>query len=236
MRIVKEQAMTINSWWNKNSKREKILVMVTVPLVIIILAQLLLLQPLEKKQKDVATKIQSMGLELDKVSQQIETTEQLLAVSSKVKLGNQQQSLQEQVLKQKELLSELTDNLIPPEKMAIVVEKLLKQRGKLKLISLANLEPEGLPNVEAEIVNTIDKNDSVEESKPLIYRHPLQLKFKGSYFQVVKYLKTLENSEYNFYWEQLDYKVDKYPQAEVMLKLSTLGTKSQWMGVGSNDE
>jgi MSHA biogenesis protein MshJ len=219
--------------------------MVTLPLLLLIIIQLLVVQPLETEKKNFAAKIQSVSVDLNQLNEQLETTQKLLSVSSKVKLGKQLKSLEVQIEQQKKLLKQLTDNLIAPQQMAVMVEKLLKQRGRLKLLSLKNLEPIGLPEKtstdtpanEENNQNIETKNsDQAEQTPVLVYRHPLEIKLKGRYFEVLNYLKALENNEYNFYWEKLDYRVDKYPLAEVTIKLSTLGTEPQWIGANSNVE
>ena len=234
--------MNFETLWRKNTKREKILLMVTLPLIVLIIIQLLVVQPLENEKKNLAVKIQSVNSEMNKLNEQLDSTQKLLAVSSKVKLGKQLKSLEVQIEQQKKLLKQLTDNLIAPEQMAAMVEKLLMQRGKLKLLSLKNLEPQGLPEkTSAELSakasskgnkTVVINND--EESIVLVYRHPLEIKLRGRYFQVMEYLKALESSGYKFYWEQLDYQVDKYPMAEVTIRLSTLGTEAHWMGASNN--
>ncbi len=223
--------------------------MITVPLLILIVVQLLVIQPLETERKELSINIQTAGNEMDKLHQQMETIQQVLLISSKIKLNKQLESLEKQISEQKKLLRTLTDNLIPPQQMATVIEKVLQQRGRLKLISLTNLEPQALPeetedkniNQSMDTLNTDGEKGKIagkmEEyvQQTLVYRHPLQLKLKGSYFQIMDYLKALEQSGYKFYWEQLDYKVEKYPQAEVMIMLSTLGTEAHWMGASIDE-
>ncbi len=240
--------MDLNNIWRNNTKREKILLMITLPLLVLIVVQLLLVRPLEIEKKNFAAKIQAVNVEMTKLNEQLDATQKLLAVSSKIKLGKQLKSLETQIQQQKVLLKQLTDNLIAPQDMAVMVENLLKKRGKLKLIFLKNLEPRGLPeqtNKEdnQEMISAGNnasslavKQTNVGEQSVLVYRHPLELKLRGKYFQVMDYLKALENSGYKFYWEQLDYKVDKYPMAEVTIQLSTLGTESHWMGASTNAE
>ncbi len=240
--------MDLNNIWRNNTKREKILLMITLPLLVLIVVQLLLVRPLEIEKKNFAAKIQAVNVEMTKLNEQLDATQKLLAVSSKIKLGKQLKSLETQIQQQKVLLKQLTDNLIAPQDMAVMVENLLKKRGKLKLIFLKNLEPRGLPDQtdtedNQEMISAGNNASSlavnqtnVGEQSVLVYRHPLELKLRGKYFQVMDYLKALENSGYKFYWEQLDYKVDKYPMAEVTIQLSTLGTESHWMGASTNAE
>jgi len=205
-----------------------------------IIAQFVLIQPLDDENKQLNIKIQAISVEMGKLEQQMETTQQLLAVSSKVKLNNQLKTLGAQIQQQKQLLKQLTDNLIAPSEISAMLEKILKQRGKLRLISLKNLQPQGLyendKDDSAGTKTTPNKKPVENQDQVLVYRHPVELIFKGKYFQVLDYLKALENSGYKFYWDQLDYKVEKYPIAEVSIRLSTLGTEAHWMGANIHAE
>ncbi len=53
---------------------------------------------------------------------------------------------------------------------------------------------------------------------------------RGTYFDVIHYLEQLEKVT-GFSWEQLDYKVVGYPNAEVKIKLHTISLSEGWIGV-----
>lgn len=221
--------MEFNKHWRKLTKREKILLLITVPVVLIAVVQLLLINPLENTQKRIEIQMQKNTAEISKISEQIKATQAQLSLHSTIKLERQQKELKKQIKAQKLVLASLMEKLVPPQIMAEVVEKMLKKRGRLKLLNLANLEAVGLP--ESGGINS----ESIEKKQPIVYRHPLQLKFKGKFFDAVKYLHDLEKSGYGFYWDAVDYQVDKYPFAIITLQLSTLGTEEQWMGAGNSE-
>ncbi len=221
--------MAFNQHWQKLTKREKILLLITVPVVLIAFVQLLLINPLESAQKRIEMQMQKNAADISKITEQIKATQAQLAIHSTVKLDRQQQQLKKQIEAQKVVLASLMNKLVPPQIMAEVVEKMLKKRGKLKLLNLANLPPVGLPE-DGEVDPATN-----EKKAPIVYRHPLQLKFKGRFFDAVKYLIDLEKNGYGFYWDAIDYQVDKYPVATITLELSTLGTEEQWMGAGNSE-
>jgi hypothetical protein len=52
------------------------------------------------------------------------------------------------------------------------------------------------------------------------------LQVRGSYFSVLRYLKSVEKEAgLGIFWKKIDYVVDKYPAAEVQVVIRTLGTK-----------
>lgn len=55
-----------------------------------------------------------------------------------------------------------------------------------------------------------------------IFKQSFELEFEADYFSAIELLERLEKVEGDLYWEGLDYKVTKYPQATVTLKLYLL--------------
>ena len=50
----------------------------------------------------------------------------------------------------------------------------------------------------------------------------IAIRFVGSYFSVLNYLKTLEQMPIEIYWEYFNYHVTNYPEAEVVLRIHTV--------------
>lgn len=55
-----------------------------------------------------------------------------------------------------------------------------------------------------------------------LYKKTIRITFRGKYFGVINYLKELEKLSWQLYWDDLDYKVNQYPEATVELKLHIL--------------
>ena len=75
--------------------------------------------------------------------------------------------------------------------------------------------------------NLLDQPWSVSGDNPAatlnpVTQHSFQLNFVGNYFGVINYLTRLEQLPWHLYWDTLEYKVVKYPQAEVVVKVHIL--------------
>lgn len=215
--------MAFNNQWHQLTVREKIIFMVLVPVLILAMVQLFEVNPMEARSKKVQAQIQKNAKQIELISQQIQLTQQQLAKNSTTKLNNQQKGLELKVKQQTEKMQQFLNKLVPPQLMAKTVEGMLKKRGKLKLISLANLAAIPLPEEQ-------EKNEGNKNNSPLVFKHSLKVSFKGRYFDVLNYLKDLERSNVGFFWDAMDYQVKNYPDATITLKLFTLGTARQWMG------
>jgi len=217
--------MEFNEKWNQLSVREKIILMILIPVVMYAMVQIFVANPIDMQIKNVEAKIQKNSKNVSQILKQIQTTQNLLEQHSIIKLEKQQKNIKLKVIQQENEMKQLLEQLVPPQIMAKVIEKMLRKRGNLKLLSLANMEAIPLNQNEAK------KENKNQES--IVYQHPLRIEFSGKYFDVISYLKDLENSDYGFYWDAINYQVIKYPQAKITLQLSTLGTTLQWMGASN---
>ncbi len=68
-----------------------------------------------------------------------------------------------------------------------------------------------------------------EDANAAIYKHRLQLSLSGRYFQLRDYLKRLEQLEWSFYWQRLDYRVVETADAEVTLEIYTLSLERDYV-------
>lgn len=155
-----------------------------------------------------------------------------LAHDPNLALQNEQKALQDDLAALKSRIELRLSNLIEPSLMADVLRKVLSDYKGLQLIGARNLPVVPLkmhtPNktVTAGANNSADKN----RVEAVLFSHPFQMELKGDYFQALAFLKHLESMQ-GFYWTLLDYQVEDYPSAKIILQLSTLSLEEGWIGV-----
>lgn len=115
-----------------------------------------------------------------------------------------------------------TNNLVPANKMAGMLESVLTGSKGLKLIELQSIAP---------IPILLEQTEEGEEPKAGLYRHGVTLVFEGNYFDIQQYLGKLEALPWKFYWKKFDYLVADYPTASVELEIYTLSTNKAFIGV-----
>ena len=129
----------------------------------------------------------------------------------------------------KQDIEQRLSNLIEPELMADVMKSVLSDYKGLRLLSAKNL-----PVMPLEIKNSSkekpDAETSEEVRQAVLFSHAFQMEFEGDYFQTLTFLKRLEEMK-GFYWTMLHYQVEDYPQAKIILQLSTLSLEEGWIGV-----
>lgn len=117
-------------------------------------------------------------------------------------------------------LAELSLGLVSVHQLASVLEEVLVRADRLQLRRLQTLPVEPLT------LSTSGQSEGAD-----VYKHSVLLAVKGSYFDVLDYLKTLESLGWRFYWEELRFKQEQYPQGRFELRVFTLSTDEGLLGV-----
>lgn len=205
------------------NERERISVMLLSAVAIIIIFVELLISPINQKYDALDKQIVSLQTQTRQLESQItvinssKNSDPDFQEKQKIKLLNEQISNLNVQLKEK------MHGLIEPKQMAKVLEVVLAQNTDLKLQRVRSMGAVPLSPIKAK---------EGEEAETLgIYRHGMQIEFKGSYLSTLKYLKALDELPWNFYWDVLELNVDKYPVATIVITVHTLSFHEGWIGV-----
>lgn len=123
-----------------------------------------------------------------------------------------------------------TSELISPDKMRAVLRDLLKAQPGLQLVSMESFStPVELPSMDP----AANAKAKTVPSVIVLYRHGVQMKLEGGYFELLGYLKSIQGTEWKLNWESLDYTVgdDGSAHAHISLQLYTLSRYAGWIGV-----
>ncbi len=187
---------------------------------------------------------------LDEKSQQMMVlTEQVqnLVDSDQSQQYKQKRQRLESIINQLEVtdqqLLEITSSLIAPDQMAKVLETLLVQSKGLKIRRLKGLgakpfperraqpDQESIENSATANVNNKPENEEIRMEIPTAWEHGLRLEFSGNYLDTMKYLKSLEELDWKFYWDSIELEVDEYPNVNTAIEVYTLSLDQGWIDV-----
>ncbi|MCL5260539.1 MAG: hypothetical protein M1561_02475 [Gammaproteobacteria bacterium] len=104
--------------------------------------------------------------------------------------------------------------LISPGDMRQLLGSILTNKHRLVLIKFQNLP---MHVIEA------------PQSGSKIFEYRIVLQFQGDFFATYKYLREIENLKWRLFWDKFNYKVIKYPLAEVTLQIHTLSDQEVWL-------
>lgn len=196
------------------TKREKWLIALSGWIGLLFVGFVAIIEPQMKAVDAAKGQLQSVKNAL------ITNSNQLLVMQRKLK-GDPDTEIDEQIILLEQENAELdaqldgrVSSLVTPVQMSALMEKVLQHSRKLKLLSLESLPP-------VQLVGGEDNG---------YYIHPVRLSLRGRFFDLISYLEQLEALPVQYYWRSLDYKVDKYPWADIQLEVYTLGVSEDFIG------
>lgn len=198
------------------SRRERLLVLVTMLVTIAGLWHMLLIEPLAKRADASRSELGALEDRIETANQNLE--EQILQLAG----GGGEERARIAVLKQRidEINSTLGDyaaELIDPAEMARVLEGILRKQSNLDLVRIRNLAPEA-----------VSEDDETNATR--FYRHGLEIEVEGSFAACLEYLTEIEALPWRLYWQLLDLEVIEYPRNRIRIEVSTLSLDEEWIG------
>jgi MSHA biogenesis protein MshJ len=128
-------------------------------------------------------------------------------------------------------LRAMQNGLVAPERIAPLLETILKSNGKLQLVSMKTL-PAGPVSEGAAPAKGEPVAAAAPASVPpiaLLYRHGVELSVRGNYLDMVNYMDALEAMPTQLFWGRAELQVEEYPNARLTLTLYTLSLDRKWI-------
>ena len=208
-----------------HTRRERIILLLTLIVGLYGAWDFLLMQPLQQTQKRTQAAITQSQEQITTLADTIGEIARTRTIDPNRANRERLTQLKAQLAQLDAQLGALTSDLIPPATMTTVLRDLLAEQGSLELVRIENLGAVPLITPPEQ-----SKQDSVEESLPLVYKHSMVIEFRGSYADTLRYLSAIEKLHWRFYWDSLDYQVQDHPMALVTLTIATLSLKEGWIG------
>lgn len=208
------------------SLRERALLAVCLLAVLVMIWQLLFAQPLADAQAQVAQDVNQSTQRITTLAMEEASRLQAAAGGQQRSLLQQRDDLKLRLQTLDEELAELSLGLVSAHQLASVLQQVLARADKLELRSLQTLPVEPL-----NLTTTSDNLEQNSNSRADVYKHSVVIALSGSYFDVLDYLRVLESLNWRFYWEQLDYQQEQYPNGVFELRVFTLSTDEGLLGV-----
>lgn len=196
------------------SRREQWLIAITGWVAIIFIGFMLVIQPQMLTSQNIKMSLLNANNDIQTVKNEIIIAKRKLAINPNKELETKIEKYKQQNNRLAKKLETKIGSLVTPTQMTRLLEQVLRHSSALTLESMTSLPPQQL----------IPGNDVG------YFMHPVSLTFRGSYFDVVDYLKKLETLPVKYYWLSLNYQVEKYPLANIELQVYTLGENKDFIG------
>lgn len=123
-------------------------------------------------------------------------------------------------------LRAVQEGLVAPDKMAPLLETILRANGRLRLVSLKTL-----PAGDIDPAATAAEAAPAPAAKPggLLYRHGVEIGMRGTYLDMIDFMAALESMPTQLFWGKAILEVEEYPVARLTLSLYTLSLDKKWI-------
>ena len=209
--------------------RERILIFFMVLAVVWGLLSVLLLDPLVAKKKRLNQEASQQQLQVQELQAQIETVLSGGRADPDAATRVRMAALNQKLEQSRAALQSVQQNLVPPEKMARLLEDVLTQNRHLKLVSLKTLPVSGVLDVPPDA--GAPQAEAKKQAGPAIYKHGVEITVSGSYAELTQYLDTMEKLPWRMIWGMAEMQVEEYPLVTLTITLYTLSMDKTWLSV-----
>lgn len=219
--------------YDKISIREQKIVLITVTVILVMLGYLLVIEPLLLSNKIIFDE-RSNTLKVNaNLGKKIKETRERQYQDPNTPLYEKLKIIRSEGDSYQQKINLLTQALVAPKQMVNLLERVLIQDKQLKLISLKNL-PEQAVNIQGN-TNTLRENPAPDQEKEmveaLIYKHAFEIELEATYGSTLSYLKRLDGLPWQLFWQSLEYEGTEYPKGRLKIKIYTLSTSKEVLGV-----
>ena len=223
------------------SLRERAMIFAMAAVILVTLVTTVLLDPQSAKQKQLAERTKQEQEKTAEIQAEIQQKVRAQAIDPDAANRTRLQALNQQSAQMQGAMRDVQKGLVPPDKMSELLESILKQNGRLRLVSLKTLPVTDLPEwASIESKSTGEKTAAVttpstkQDSQPttgFVYRHGVEIMVEGGYLDMMSYMAALEAMPWQVYWGKAKLSVNEYPKATLTLTLFTLSLDKAWLNI-----
>ena len=237
---MKQYWLKISTKVDTLSLRERAIIFVLASLVLVTITNMLLLDPLFARQKALSDSLKADQAKIAATRLQIQNMVTSRANDPDAANRRRLQQLIEQSSHAQASLQEIQKSLVSPDKMAGLLEDILRRNGNLRLVSMKALPPASVNSagepVAADPKSTAqpaqnNKSPVTELSAGLVYRHGVEITVQGNYLDMVNYVTALEAMPSHVFWGKAVLNADDHAKATLSLTLFTLSLDKRWLNI-----
>lgn len=227
---MREQWRKLAARFDTRPRRERILIFVGVIVVVVLLFDTFALSPLSARQRFLTKQVAETRQNI-KTADSLMKVQETAADPDAVRRGYRD-ALRKQLAEIDENMKGLQKGLVPPERMAKLLEELLGKSRGLHLVSLRTLPVQRFETPGA-APKAADKGVKAPPRDPerSIYQHSFEITLTGSYVDLHDYLARLEQLPAQMFWGRLNFDAVESPRLRVTVLVHTLSLSKAWLVV-----
>jgi MSHA biogenesis protein MshJ len=213
------------------SQRERIMVFAAIAASLVYLVQTGVIGPLLRKQELLRSEIVQQQNNIAAVNaeiiQKLKEAEADPDAAARARLGE----TRAESTRLGDSLRAMQQGLVPPDRVAPLLESILRANGRLKMVSVRTLPVEPLSGIGARKEEAAAEPAAAKAApkRELLFRHGVDITVRGSYLDMVNYMTALEALPTQLFWGKAQLEVEEYPSVRLTLTLYTLSLDEKWM-------
>jgi MSHA biogenesis protein MshJ len=214
--------------------RERVMAFGAAVVVLVFLANSLVFAPLARKEAVLRQTLAQQAGAIDGIDADIAAKARAYAIDPNEALRKRLAAVRAETERTSADLRTMQKGLVPPERIAPLLESILRANGRLKLVSLKTLPVTTLNDAAPQPAAPAAPAAAaaappVVKAPDLLYRHGVELTVRGSYLDMVDYMHALETLPTQLFWGKAQLDAEAYPNVRLTLTLYTLSLDSKWM-------
>ncbi len=220
------------------SLRERTFIFATAAILLLLLVNEAFLGPQLAEQKRLARQLQQEQAQIAAIQAEIQQQGKAQETGTHDAGHEHLKILKRQLTQLATKVQETQNKLVSPERMAELLESILKRNGRLQLLSLqtrpaVKLNPQELNIAEKEAAPAVPAGGVPTENTAVaaIYKHAVEVVVQGDYLDMMRYLDALEALPWQLFWDKAQLNMNAYPKATLTLTLYTLNLDEKWLDI-----
>jgi len=212
--------------------RERVMLFAAVAATFVFLMHFFGLGPMYAKQDLLRTQVVQQQNNLEGIDNEIRDKVLAAQVDPDAPTRARTLAVRGQIDSMAASLRAMQNGLVPPERMAPLVDSILRANGRLQMVSMRTLATEPLMGAGAAAgaaPQPAAMTLPAAAATPLLYRHGVEVTVRGNYLDMIGYMAALESMPTQLFWGRAQLEAETWPSSRLTLTLYTLSLDAKWM-------
>ncbi len=219
--------------------RERVAIFVVLVILVIALFDSLVLEPQFARENALSQQVEHDQSQVAQMQSQIQALANSYAQDPDAAKRKQLNALLQKSNRMRGELQDMQKGLVAPDKMATLLEDILRRNGKLRLVALHTLpvsdllEPEKKDEAKGASTDTQKKADGARlpAGSNLVFKHGVEMVIEGNYLDMLDYMQALEGMPWQLFWSKARLSAGDSGKLTLTLTLYTLSLDKNWLTI-----
>jgi len=229
------------------SLRERIMVFAACAAAIVFLMHFFALGPQLRKQDTLHAQVTQQNNNIEGIDNEIRARVEAAQIDPDAAERTRLASVREETEQLSLQLRAMQNGLVAPERMAPLLDSILRANGRLSLVSVRTLPVESVleagrraggtaPDAAAAAAVAATpaaapaaQPAAAPGTAELLYRHGVEITVRGNYLDMIAYMNALESLPTQLFWGRAQLDAETWPSSRLTLTLYTLSLDRKWM-------